>query len=102
MVDVLPFEWNGLKLNLIQNAYFIARFEQSYPWLVTINYITSSLPVGKCMCICSKFQRKNNEVRIEELYPNTKLQFSKKSCSNNITLIQYMDRFKALNILIHH
>ena len=43
--------------------------EQFYPWLVAINYITPSLPVGKCMYICSKFQRKNNEVRIEELSP---------------------------------
>ena len=57
--------------------------------------------MGKCMYICSKFQRKNNEVRIEELSPNTKLQISNNARSKNITLVWYMDRFKAFNILIH-
>ena len=37
--------------------------ERSYPWLVTINYIKTSLPVGKCMYICSKFQSKTYVVR---------------------------------------
>ena len=65
-------------------------------------YYAIALPVGKCMYLCSKFQSKSNEVRCDELSPNTKLQISNNARSKNITLIQYMDRFKAFNILIHH
>ena len=54
------------------------------------------------MYLCSKFQSKSNEVRCDELSPNTKLQISNNARSKNITLIQYMDIFKAFNILIHH
>ena len=35
--------------------------ERPYRWLVTINYITLSLSVGKRMKICSTFESKGND-----------------------------------------
>ena len=70
--------------------------EGSYPWPVSINYITLSLPVGKCRYICGIFQSKGNEVRSYEFSPYLELQILNQSRSINMKLIQYMDRLQTL------
>ena len=78
MVDVLPTElivhsteWLEMrsdlkclfywKISLSVPVRFFSVVERPYRWLVTINYITLSLSVGKRMKICSTFESKGND-----------------------------------------